>query len=114
MPYCHVKGNIPPFATLTVDPDDGPTYVDTAGENGKIEGMVWFFRNTNARLFLDDQGWPAAKTVKLSEDDIVDVTIKSNRPAGGGGGGNGNVMILGREEQVPAGTPPNTVIVRKV
>lgn len=113
MPYCHVKGDIPPFATLTVDPDDGPTYVDTAGENGKIEGMVWFFRNANARLFLDDQGWPATKTVKLSEDNIVDVTIKSNRPAGGGGG-NGNVMILGREEQVPAGTPPNTVIVRKV
>ena len=111
MPYCHVKGDVPPFATLTVDPDDGPTYVDTAGENGKIEGMVWFFRNTNARLFLDDQGWPATKTVKLSEDDIVDVTIKSNRPAGGG---NGNVMILGRDEQVPAGTTPNTVIVRKV
>ena len=99
MPYCHVKGDIPPFATLTVDPDDGPTYVDTAGENGKIDGMVWFFRSTNARLFLDDQGWPA---------------IKTNRPAGGGGGGNGNVLILGREEQVPAGTPPNTVIVRKV
>ena len=34
MPYCHVKGDIPPFATLTVDPDDGPTNVDTAGENG--------------------------------------------------------------------------------
>lgn len=112
MPYCHVKGNIPPFATLTVDPDDGSTYVDTAGENGRIDGMVWFFRSTNARLFLDDQGWPAMKTVKLSKDDIVDVTIKSNRPAGGGG--NGSVMILGREEQVPAGTPPNTVIVRKV
>nr|DAN20968.1 MAG TPA: hypothetical protein [Caudoviricetes sp.] len=76
--------------------------------------MVWFFRSTNARLFLDDQGWLATKTVKLSKDDIVDVTLKSNRPAGGGGGGNGNVMILGREEQVPAGTPPNTVIVRKV
>lgn len=111
MPYCHVKGDIPPFATLTVDPDDGATYVDTAGENGKIDGMVWFFRGTSARLFLDDQGWPATKTVKLSEDDIVDVTIKTNRPAGGG---NGNVMILGRDEQVPAGTPPNTVIVRKV
>nr|DAD75288.1 MAG TPA: hypothetical protein [Siphoviridae sp. ctMeu2] len=75
--------------------------------------MVWFFRSTNARLFLDDQGWPATKTVTLAEDSVVDVSIKTNRPAGGGGG-NGNVMILGREEQVPAGTPPNTVIVRKV
>ena len=111
MPYCHVKGDIPSFATLTVDPDDGPTYVDTAGENGKIDGIVWFFRSTNARLFLDDQGWGANKTVTLSEDNIVDVSIKSKRPDGGG---NGNVMILGREEQVPAGTPPNTVIVRKV
>ena len=108
MPYCHIKGNIPPFATLTVDPDDGPTYVDTAGENGKIDGMVWFFRSTNARLFLDDQGWVVAKTVTLSEDGVVDVTIKSKRPAGGG-----NVLILGRDEQVPTGTPPNTVIVRK-
>ena len=114
MPYCHVKGDIPPFATLTVDPDDGPTFVDTAGEDGKIDGMVWFFRNTNARLFLDDQGWSAAKNVTLNEETVVDVSIKSKRPAGGGGGGNGNVMILGREEQVPAGTPPNTVIVRKV
>ena len=112
MPYCHVKGAIPPFSTLTVDPDDGPTYVDTAGENGKIDGLVWFFRSTGARLFLDDQGWPATKTVTLCEDNVVDVTIKTNRPAGGGGG-NGNVMILGRDEQVPAGTPPNTVIVRK-
>nr|DAK43608.1 MAG TPA: hypothetical protein [Bacteriophage sp.] len=76
--------------------------------------MVWFFRSTNARLFLNDQGWSAAKTVTLAEDSVVDVSIKTNRPAGGGGGGNGNVMILGREEQVPAGTPPNTVIVRKV
>lgn len=114
MPYCHVKGDIPPFATLTVDPDEGFTYVDTAGEDGKIDGMVWFFRSTNARLFLDDQGWGAAKTVTLMEDSVVDVSIKSKRPAGGGEGGNGNVMILGREEQVPAGTPPNTVIVRKV
>lgn len=113
MPYCHVKGDIPPFATLTVDPDDGTTFVDTAGENGKIDGMVWFFRGTNARLFLDDQGWGAAKTVTLAEDSVVDVSIKTNRPAGGGGG-NGNVLILGREEQVPPGTPPNTVIVRKV
>lgn len=113
MPYCHVKGDIPPFATLTVDPDDGPTYVDTAGENGKIDGMVWFFRSTNARLFLDDQGWSATKMVTLAEDGVVDVSIKTNRPAGGGVG-NGNVMILGREEHVPAGTPPNTVIVRKV
>nr|DAD69335.1 MAG TPA: hypothetical protein [Siphoviridae sp. ctxZP4] len=76
--------------------------------------MVWFFRSTNARLFLDDQGWSAAKNVTLNEETVVDVSIKSKRPAGGGGGGNGNVMILGREEQVPAGTPPNTVIVRKV
>lgn len=111
MPYCHIKGTIPPFSTLTVDPDDGPTYVDTAGENGKIDGLVWFFRITNARLFLDDQGWVATKTVNLSEDKVVDVTITSKRPAGGGG--NGNVLILGREEQVPTGTPPNTVIVRK-
>ena len=111
MPYCHIKGTIPPFSTLTVDPYDGPTYVDTAGENGKIDGMVWFFRVTNARLFLEDQGWTAAKTINLSEDKVVDVTIKTNRPAGGGG--NGNVLILGREEQVPTGTPPNTVIVRK-
>ena len=50
--------------------------------------------------------------VTLSEDNVVDVTIKTNRPAGGGGG-NGNVMVLGRDEQVPTGTPPNTVIVRK-
>lgn len=113
MPYCHVKGDVPPFATLTVDPDDGPTFIDTAGENGKIDGMVWFFRDTNARLFLDDQGWPATKTVTLNKDSIVDVSLKSNRPSGGGVG-NGNVMILRREEQVPAGTPPNTVIVRKV
>ena len=111
MPYCHIKGSIPPFATLTVDPDDGPTYVDTAGENGKSDGLVWFFRSTGARLFLDDQGWSATKTVTLSKDNVVDVTIKTNRLAGGGG--NGNVMVLGREEQVPAGTPPNTVIVRK-
>ena len=111
MPYCHVKGTIPPFSTLTVDPDDGPTYVDTAGENGKIDGLVWFFRIINARLFLDDQGWVATKTINLSEDKVVDVSIQSKRPAGGGG--NGNVLILGREEQVPAGTPPNTVIVRK-
>ena len=111
MPYCHVKGSIPPFATLTVDPDDGPTYVDTAGENGKIDGMVWFFRSTNARLFLDDQGWVAAKTVTLSEDNVVDVSIQSKRPAGVGV--NGSVMVLGRDERVPTGTPPNTVIVRK-
>ena len=111
MPYCHIKGSIPPFSTLTVDPDDGPTYVDTAGENGKIDGMVWFFRSTNARLFLDDQGWVATKTVTLSENNVTDVTIASKRSAGGGG--NGNVLILGRDEQVPTGTPPNTVIVRK-
>ena len=75
MPYCHVKGDIPPFATLTVDPDDGPTYVDTAGENGKIEGMVWFFRNTNARLFLDDQGWPATRTTSSTSPSRATVPL---------------------------------------
>ncbi len=57
---------------------------------------MWFFRNTNASSWMT-RGWAATKTVKLSEDDIVDVTIKSNRPAGGRGGGNGNVAVLGRE-----------------
>ena len=88
------------------------------------------------RISWDDEGWgdwsavgaTAGGSVQTTKD-LTSAGIKallvassakaSAAPSGGGGGGGvgpagpSNLRVLGKTEPVPAGTPANTVIVRK-
>jgi hypothetical protein len=76
----------------------------------------------------DDEGWSNWYVIGATAGGSVQITTDLT-PAGikgllaassaktsatpGGGGGPSNLRVLGKTDQVPAGTPANTVIVRK-
>lgn len=104
-----ISGKSNPGSTVVVDVVNGSsTSITTIDGNINIQAVGSEGAYTRIYVYYADNT-SAKYNGTLSEKRPISFNATKNT----GGGGNGNVLILPVGDEVPSGTPSNTVIVRR-